>query len=170
LILHLNPHRHTASLLHQYRRAGHTLAESEGSLRGLADGDALVGFGSERYFSAFSPSGRLLFDASLPVDDGSYRVFGAPWTAKPSTRPSLSASRTSAKRITLYASWNGATSVARWQVLARVGAGRLHPIASAPTGGFETRIGLTSTATTFAVRALGPDGRVLASSRTVKPT
>jgi Arylsulfotransferase (ASST) len=167
LILGLDPRRHTARLLHQYRRPSPTLADSEGSFRTLANGDALVGFGSERYFSIFSPRGRLLFDASLPVDDGSYRVFGAPWTATPSTRPAVSATRTSARRVTVYASWNGATTVARWQILAGTGAGGLRPVASAPARGFETKVGLSSGATTFAVRALARGGRVLASSRAV---
>ncbi len=168
LILQLDPRRHTAGLVHQYRRPGHTLADSEGSLRALAGGGELVGFGSEGYFSVFSPWGRLRFDASLPVDDGSYRVFGAPWTATPSIRPSLSAQRISAKRVRVYASWNGATTVARWQVLAETRAGQLRPVASVADRGFETTIGLRSAAGIFAVRALGRGGQVLASSRAVK--
>jgi hypothetical protein len=168
LILRLDPRRHTASVLHQYRRPGHTLADSEGSLGALTGGDALVGFGSEPNFSLFSPRGRLLFDASLPVDDGSYRVFGAPWTATPSTRPSLSAERRSATRVTVYASWNGATDVRRWQVLAGAGTGRLRVVASTSDAGFETQTRLTTAATTFAVRALGAGGRILATSSPVK--
>ncbi|HTX30176.1 MAG TPA: arylsulfotransferase family protein [Solirubrobacteraceae bacterium] len=170
LILGLDPRRHTARVLHQYHRPGPTLADSEGSFRTLAGGDALVGFGSERYFSIFSPWGRLLFDASLPVDDGSYRVFGAPWTATPSTRPALSAHRGPAEQVTISASWNGATTVARWQVLAGPVASALRPVASAPARGFETRINLTSAAGTFAVRALGRRGQILASSAPVKPS
>ena len=170
LILRLDPHRRTARLLRQYRRPSQTLADSEGSLRRLAGGDELVGYGSEPDFSVFSPWGRLLFDASLPVDDGSYRVFGAPWTATPSIRPSLSATRGAGDRITVYASWNGATTALRWQVLAGASAGKLRPVASAPPRGFETKIRLTSAATTFAVRALGRGGRVLATSRAANAT
>ncbi len=166
LILRLDLRRHTAALIHQYRRPGNdTLADSEGSMQTLAGADKLVGFGSERYFSAFSPGGRLLFDASLPVDDGSYRVFGAPWTATPATRPSAVAKRISPTRVSVYASWNGATGVAHWQVLAGHAGASLRPVAAAPDGGFETRIAVTARATTFAVRALSSSGRVLATSK-----
>jgi Arylsulfotransferase (ASST) len=168
LILWLDLRRRTAALVHQYRRPGDdTLADSEGSLQALAGGNELVGFGSERYFSEFAPGGGLLFDASLPADDGSYRVFGAPWVATPSTRPSVTAQRISPARVSVYASWNGATLVARWQVLAARAGTALRPVASAPDRGFETRIGVTGRATTFEVRALGSNGRVLARSNPV---
>jgi hypothetical protein len=64
----------------------------------------------------------------------------------------------------VYASWNGATAVARWQVLAGSAAGSLSPVASGRKNGFETRIDVASSATTFAVRALSAKGRVLATS------
>ncbi len=167
LILGLDLHRHTAALVRQYHRpGGDTLADSEGSLQTLAGGDTLVGFGSERYFSEFGPRGRLLLDASLPVDDGSYRVFGARWTATPDTRPSVSVKRISATRVSVYASWNGASAVARWQVLAGASPARLRPVGSARDRAFETAIGV-GCATTFAVRAISARGRVLARSEPV---
>ncbi len=169
LILRLDPRRHTAALVHAYRRPGdNTLADSEGSVQIMPGGDTLVGFGSERYFSAFSPGGRLLFDASLPIDDGSYRVFSSPWMATPAIRPSVAAYRISPTRVVVYASWNGATSVARWQVLAARAGGALKPFASAPDQAFETQIRVSGRATTFEVRAVGSNGRVLATSEPVR--
>jgi hypothetical protein len=123
-----------------------------------------IGFGSNPFFSAFSASGQLVFDARLPQDDGSYRVFRFPWRASPTTRPDMAAQRTNSSSVSVYASWNGATDVARWQVLAGQSAASLRPVASAPKQGFETRLDLTSTATTFEVRALSQNGRVLATS------
>jgi hypothetical protein len=70
--------------------------------------------------------------------------------------------------VTIHASWNGATEVARWQVLAGADAASLRPAASAPRRGFETRLAVGGDATTFAVRALGRDGRVLATSAPVQ--
>ena len=168
LILRLDSRRHTATLVHQYRRPGDdTLADSEGSMETVPGGDKLVGFGSEQYFSAFSPSGRLIFDASLPNDDGSYRVFGSPWMARPTTRPAVAANRISPTRVSVHASWNGATDVARWQVLvARPGAA-LRPVASVPDRAFETEIAVTGRATRFEVRALASGGRILAKSNPV---
>jgi hypothetical protein len=165
LILALDMRRHTASLVRQYRRPGNdTLAESEGSFEPLPGGNELVGFGSEPFLSAFAPRGRLLFDASLPVDDGSYRIFSAPWKATPTTRPVAAARRTSSGRVNVYASWNGATTVARWELLAGARPGSLSPVATARDRGFETHIGASSSAAVFEVRALSSNGKVLASS------
>ncbi len=76
LILRLDLRHHAARVVHQYRRPGTpTLADSEGSLQTLASGDRFVGFGSTPFFSQFSAKGRLVFDASLPINDGSYREF-----------------------------------------------------------------------------------------------
>ncbi len=169
LILGLDLRRHTAALVHQYRRPGNdTLAESEGSVQTLAGANKLVGFGSERYFSEFAPGGRLLFDAGLPVGDGSYRIFGAPWVATPATRPSITAKRISPTRVSVHASWNGATAVVRWQVLAGASSAALRPIGSAPDRAFETQIGVRSRANEFEVRALSSSGRVLARSDSVR--
>ncbi len=164
LVLSLDLRHRTATVVKQYLRAENTLADSEGSLQNLAGGGKFVGFGSEPFFSAFSPTGAVTFDAKLPKDDGSYRAFTYSWSATPTTRPALAAKRSSSGGTDLYASWNGATTVARWQVLAGHGAGALKPIVTAPDRGFETHIAVGSTATTFAVRALSSTGRILAES------
>ena len=109
--------------------------------------------------------GRLLFDAGLPVDDGSYRVFLYPWSATPPTRPVAVAAAPPGGRLSVYASWNGASTVARWQVLA---GGRA--VAAAADTSFETRIDFSSTAATFSARALSATGKVLATSARVHPS
>jgi hypothetical protein len=75
--------------------------------------------------------------------------------------------RTGPSAVTAYASWNGATKVARWQVLAGPDAGSLHVVASRARRGFETAVPVTGSATTFAVRALGAHGQTLATSAPV---
>ena len=60
----------------------------------------------------------MLFDASLPQDDGSYRAYRFPWNATPRARPDVAARRSGPTAASVYASWNGATDVVRWQVLA----------------------------------------------------
>ncbi len=162
LILALDLRHRRATLLRQYRRPEDTLAQSEGSLQTLPNGSLFEGFGAEPFFSAFAPGGRLQFDGSLPADDGSYRAFAFRWQASPRTRPVTVAQTVSPGHVAIYVSWNGATDVVRWQVLA---AGR--PIKSAPDRSFETRIGVTSGASTFAVRAIGSNGKTLATSKAV---
>jgi hypothetical protein len=60
----------------------------------------------------------------------------------------------------VYASWNGATTVASWRIRAR---GRV--VATAPRSGFETAIRVASAAPAFEVEALDAGGRVLGTSR-----
>ncbi len=166
--LSLDIRQRTAKLVSQFRRPGNgTLAESEGSVQNLPSGGAFVGFGSSPFFSQFSARGKLQLDASLPTDDGSYRVFTFPWTATPRSLPSAVAKRSSPSSVSVYASWNGATDVARWQVLAATAGGSSKLVATSPTRSFETRIALVSAASTFAVRAVSASGRVLATSKAV---
>ena len=69
------------------------------------------------------------------------------------------------RQDTVYASWNGATQVASWRVLAGAGAGRLSAVASAAKSGFETAIPVPQGYTSFEVQALDADGRVIGASR-----
>jgi hypothetical protein len=169
IVLRLDTRRHRATLVREYRRSTDTSAQSEGSVQTLAGGNVFLGFGAEPFFSEFSSAGRLLFDASLPQDDGSYRAYSSPWHASPRTRPVVVARRGASGGVTLYASWNGATEVERWQVLAGNSAGSLARARTVARGGFETAIDVPGSAGFFAVRALGPRGRVLATSATVSP-
>jgi hypothetical protein len=64
----------------------------------------------------------------------------------------------------LYASWNGATDVASWQVMAGSNPNALVPLSSTRRSGFETTISANSNQPYFAVRALSSSGKVLATS------
>ncbi len=65
----------------------------------------------------------------------------------------------------MYASWNGATQVASWRVLAGPGASRLTVVASAARSGFETAIAVAQGYQSFEVQALDASGRVIGTSR-----
>lgn len=166
LVLRLDRRRRRATVERVLRRPGDTSAQSEGSVQTLPGGGRFVGFGAQPWFSEFSASGRLLFDARLPVDDGSYRAYRFPWRATPHSRP-IAAARRTPTGTDVYASWNGATDVTRWQVLAGAEPASLTVVASAPRTGFEARIPVARSAAVFAVRALGKQGRVLATSTAV---
>ena len=166
LILQLDHRRHRATLVRQFARSTSTSAQSEGSLQRLPGGNVFVGFGSEPFFSEFSSRGKLLLDASLPADDGTYRTYRFPWSASPKTKPVIVAQR-QGTGVSLFASWNGATRVAKWQFLAGQSAGSLSRIAKAPKRSFETRVDLGTSATVFAVRALDSKGHVIGRSDAV---
>jgi Arylsulfotransferase (ASST) len=165
LVLALDRHRRTAKVVRSYQRPQDTSAQSEGSAQTLPNGNVFLGFGAQPFFTELTPGGRTLFDASLPDGDGSYRAYRFPWRARPATRPVAVAQRTGPSAVIVHASWNGATDVARWQVLAGRGAGSLKPVAAKRRRGFETRIDVRSAARVVAVRALSASGRVLGTSR-----
>ncbi len=65
----------------------------------------------------------------------------------------------------LYASWNGATDVASWTVLAGSSPGALSAVGTYPDSGFETAIAAPTTARYLRVEAIGANGQVLNASR-----
>jgi hypothetical protein len=71
--------------------------------------------------------------------------------------------------LTIYGSWNGATDVASWTVLAGPDRVHLAPVTSGPKHGFETAIHATSNEPYFAVQALDASGKVLATSAVIAP-
>jgi hypothetical protein len=132
----------------------------EGNLQLLPDGGALVGWGGVRIVSEFSRSGSLRFQLELPYGD-TYRAYRSVWTGRPATTP-----KKAAGAGVVYASWNGETGIARWQVLAGPDRTHLRVVGTAPWAGLETAIPAdTSSATIVAVRALDARGRVLGTSR-----
>ena len=115
-----------------------------------------------------SPSSRrrgtLLFDASLPKDDGSYREFRVSMERHADDAPGGGRATQSPSRVSVYVSWNGATTSRAGRSSPARAPLRCGPRRSAPDRGFETRIELASSATTFVVRALSSGGRILATS------
>jgi hypothetical protein len=168
LVLGVDESAKTARVVHQYEHPGGISAPNQGSTRVQPNGNVFVGWGAAPVFSEFSSSGRLLFDGRLTRGKGNYRAIRERWTGTPTTKPAIAAHRTRAGRMLVYASWNGATEVARWQVLAG-GASRLRGVASKARSGFETEIAAKSGASHVAVRALDVRGNVLGTSRAVRP-
>ena len=72
--------------------------------------------------------------------------------------------RASSSLATVYASWNGATGVSAWRVLAGRTPATLGAVASAPASGFETAIAVPGGHANFAVQALDAAGNVLGTS------
>ncbi len=164
LVLNLNQQTHTATLAAQYTLGDDLDAEYMGDTDPLANGNVLVGWGSEPYFSEYSQSGRLLFEGELPGPDLTYRATLGQWVGKPLSPP-LGAAHRSGGSTTVYASWNGATQVASWRVLAAAGSARMTAVASAARTGFETAIPVLRAYDSFELQALSAGGRVIGVSR-----
>ncbi len=167
LILSVNPSAKTDTVIDQYEHSGPLAAGSQGNVQPLEDGDMFIGWGAEPYFSEYTSTGALLFDAHLPSKTESYRAYRFAWSGTPSGVPSVAASAGSTS-TTVYASWNGATAVAGWNVLAGSSSSALSPVASAAKAGFETSISVAGKPAYVLVQALGASGEVLASSRAIK--
>ena len=143
------------------------LSTSQGNAQLLPNRHVFVGWGSNPYATEFDGSGRVVFELRFGVGRvDSYRVFRFPWRGRPTTRPTV-ALRPDRDRTTVYVSWNGATDVARWRILAGNDASHLTPLATAAKKGFETKVDVGSNAPTFAVEAVAADGAVLRRSAPV---
>lgn len=113
--------------------------------------------------------GALLLDAHLPPGYSSYRAFRYPWHGQPLWLPGASARLLAAKDSTaVFASWNGATDVVSWRVLAGASPNALVPRATMPDSGFESSITLPDAYAYVAAQAIDTTGRVLATSPAVK--
>jgi hypothetical protein len=145
------------------------LAASQGNVQTLADGNTVVGYGGVPEISEYAASGGLLFDAHLPYDLIFYRSFRYPWTGRPLTPPAVVANRNNTNLETIvHMSWNGATGVTSWRVLAGPSAASLQPQTTIASTGFESQTILPETFADVAVQALDSGGHVLATSKSVK--
>ncbi len=178
IVVSLDPHTKTAALVGQLFHPPPLLSESQGNMQTLANGDWFLGWGQVPDFSELSPSGELLFDAHFPAHTQSYRAFRFAWTGIPAHPPALAVAPAAGGGGgggvgggTAYASWNGATLVTAWRLLAGPAATSLTPVAQVARAGFETAIPLPAGATGpyFAVQALAADGGVLGTSVVQSP-
>jgi Arylsulfotransferase (ASST) len=147
------------------------LAASQGNMQTLPDGNTVVGYGAVPAISEYAEGGALLLDAHLPYDMAFYRAFRFPWSGRPLSPPAVLASLNNTGEETIvHASWNGATEVASWRVLAGRRTGSLTARATIPAGNdFESSTTLPVKYAYVAVQALDSAGHVLGTSKTVQP-
>lgn len=172
LLLSVNPQTGTDTEVTQFTHPQPLSSGSQGNMQVLPGG-FFVGWGPEPYFSEFSVSGQLLFDAHMPAVEQSYRGYRFPWVGFPTEAPAIAvapaASASGASgQLDVYASWNGATQVASWRVLGGSSTKSLVPVASAPRGGFETTLLTPGAESYVAVQALAANGTVLGTSKVIK--
>ena len=152
-MLDVDERRRTATVVREFTHPDKVLAIAEGNAQMLPTGGMLVGWGMARRVSEIGPNGDLLFDLRLPRDTDTYRAYRMPWRATPVERPRIAAER-SGERVTAYASWNGATDVTHWELLAGDEPQSLRRVAITRRRGFETEIAAQTSAAWVAVRAL----------------
>ena len=156
-----------AELVHEYFPDPIVTSASQGSVQNLSNGNVLVGWGSAPSVSEYTSDGRLLFDLALAEGVISYRAFRFPWVGRPEGRPAIAAHGGDNGQVIVYASWNGATEVVAWQVMAGPTGSSLSPVAVVPKQGFETTATVTTGHPAVAVAALDQGHQVLGTSATV---
>jgi hypothetical protein len=169
LVIRLDMATMTATLVRAYTHPNGVLAGSQGNLQTLPNGNVLVGWGSEPVVSEFAADGTVLFEVRFPEGTNSYRAYRSPWTGRPSELPAVAAEPGPGGGMTVYASWNGATEVADWEVLAGPTPDQLELVGTAPRDGFETAIELPAAGRYVAVRAMDRTGTPLGTSDPVEP-
>jgi hypothetical protein len=168
IVERIDPATGTMVLEHEYTHNAALVSGSQGDAQPLPNGDEFVGWGAVPYFTEYTPDGQVLFDAYLPPGDQSYRGLRFAWDGRPATLPMLSIAGAGRARVA-YASWNGSTDVAAWQLLAGTSATALAPVGGAPRSNFETAIAVPAVAGPYlAVQALAADGSVLGTSAAAK--
>jgi hypothetical protein len=75
----LNLAAHTATLIKSVNQPEGLTAAATGNAQTTRNGDLFVSWGGLSYFSEFSPTGKLLFNAKLPDGVSTYRAYRLPW-------------------------------------------------------------------------------------------
>jgi hypothetical protein len=165
----------SASVNRTYYHDPNISVASQGNLQSLPNGNKFVGWGQSAYYSEFNeagntegdPSLNLLYAAQMPGTNYSYRAYRNDWTGVPFYPPSIGLISASGA-ITVYASWNGSTTTAQWQVFAGPSPEKLTLASSAAKSGFETPIPVAKKGPYFQVKALNSIGKVIGKSKIIK--
>jgi hypothetical protein len=168
IVVELDMDGMSATLVREFTHPNKLLSTSQGNVQVLPNANLLIGWGSAPFFSEYSHEGELLFDAQLLGDGQSYRAFRFPWRGHPTDEPALAVEQGSDEKVTLYVSWNGATEVESWQVLAGSTPNQLKPVGFAPRRGFETTVDVRTVEPYVVVQAKSASGRVLGTTKVVK--
>jgi hypothetical protein len=100
----------------------------------------------------------------MPSGYRSYRALVHDWAGTPTEPPAIAVRANPAGGTLVYASWNGATDVRSWSVLAGQDATSLEVVGAQPWSGFESAIAVNSNAPYFAVAAMSSAGKELGRS------
>jgi hypothetical protein len=168
LLLTPNVAAHTVTLAKALVNPAKTLlATSQGNTLSLPGGRWLLGYGGLPNFTEFDSSGHVLLDGTLGHNVQDFRTFLSPWEGHAPGSPTALAAPASGG-MSVSVSWNGATNVASWRVLAGASASAIAQAAQAPWSGFQTTIAVPSKGPYVMVQALDASGDVVGSSATLK--
>ncbi len=149
------------SLVREYNPAVRRAGWAMGNLQELDDGGVFIGWGTDGSFSEFGPDGTLRYDARFGDGSVGYRAFRSSWQGRPTGTPAIAVAPVDSESMTVYASWNGATDVARWEVRAGTRPDNVQAVGASARTGFETAITVPATHGYVTAAALDAKGRSL---------
>ncbi len=92
--IHLDVATMTATLVKAITHPAALSVPAQGNAQALDNGDTFVGWGELGRVSEFDPQGKLVFDATLPGSDDTYRGYRFQWAGHPDTLPTAIARHT----------------------------------------------------------------------------
>jgi hypothetical protein len=169
LLLAPNLANHTVTLVKQFVNPTKTLlASSQGNTLSLPTGNWLMGYGGLPNFTEYSAAGTVLLDGTLGKNVQDFRTYLSPWAGQAPGSPAVVASAAGAGTLAVSVSWNGATAVSSWRVLAGSSPTALAPLTTAARSGFQTTIQAHAPGPYVQVQALDGAGNVIGTSQAVK--
>jgi Arylsulfotransferase (ASST) len=163
-VMSINIGARTLSLTRRFTHYPPLITGAEGSVQLLPKGNVFVGWGSDPHFSEYGVHGKQVVDGSLPLGTNTYRAYRFPWTATPTTKPSVAIVPVDNGNLKVYQSWNGATQVTSWRVLGGSSSSSLGSFSNTRLTGFETQETLHSEPAMIEVQALGSGGKVVGTA------
>ena len=156
-----------ASLVTEYLAPTPRTTWAMGNVQQLDDGGVMIGWGTAGSFTELGSDGSVRLDAAFADGSVTYRAYRFELDAQPKGRPATEVVENPDGSLTLYVSWNGATRVAQWRLMAGATATAMKPAGTVRRAGFETAIPLPVRSGTVSVVALDAHGREL---RAAAPT
>ena len=166
--VHLDTATMTATLVKAITHPAALSVPAQGNAQALHNGDTFIGWGELGRVSEFDPQGKLVFDATLPGGDDTYRGYRFEWTGQPDTLPTATAHDAGRRTTMVHAIWNGATAVARWRILVGRTATADHELRTVAWNGLDTTVKVPGRPKEVEVVALDARGSVVATSKPVR--
>ncbi len=166
----------TAEVATEYLPPADRVASSMANAQQLANGNMLIGWGARPHYSEYTPGGELIYDVchgdecrgdEFEGGGGSYRAYKFAWEGRPATEPDVTVQERDDERFA-HVSWNGATEVTRWRLMAGEDEGSVTEQAVVDREGFETAIPVPDEAAELpyaVVEALDAEGTVLGTAQ-----
>jgi len=175
LVLALDQTAMTATLVSEYLPVRQNFSQSQGSVQLLDNGNVVVGYGSNPWITEHTSDGTVVFAATIGPDSAgdngpieNYRAIKTTtWVGRPTLPPTIAAINSTAG-LDVYVSWNGATHVSAYTLLAGTDASTLSGVSNTSRSAFETHLSMSEAQDFVAVAAIASNGTELGRTPVVR--